>query len=146
MFAAYLANATKGATDLQPNYAQIVADAWSSFYSSSFPPSDPTGAQAHEQLGRLLTDGFAAGSTGAALAGLDPASQLAAVQAAFSEAYRDEDCERARETDFNAQYCLCNATQPYLYCNAQLALEASAAIETQLRNAALTVDPGAWGC
>lgn len=63
-------------------------------------------------------------------------------------AHRASDCERATATNFQSQGCLCNASEPYLYCNAQLAKEAAATVETKLRNNVLSFDPGAapGGC
>lgn len=54
---------------------------------------------------------------------------------------RASDCQRATGAEFNSAACLCNATQPYLYCNALAATESAVAIETVLRNNNITVDP-----
>ena len=53
------------------------------------------------------------------------------------------DCQRATGASFQSAGCLCNATKPYLHCNALAATESAAAIETALRNAVVTVDPAA---
>ena len=67
---------------------------------------------------------------------------LAACPAPPAAPCRASDCERATATNFQAKDCLCNPSEPYLYCNAQLAKEAAATVETKLRNNVLTFDPG----
>lgn len=52
LFVDYLTTATVNATDLQPNYSGVVADAWSAFYGSDCGAEDPTCAAAQESLGR----------------------------------------------------------------------------------------------
>lgn len=143
MMVEFLAGNTLNASDLQPNYSGIVTDAWAAFYESECGADDPTCGSAHEQLGRLLTDGFAANSTGEALVNLPADSPLGLLQAQLNETYRISDCERANATNFTSAACLCNGTIPYLHCNALAALESAASIETALRNNVITVDPGA---
>lgn len=62
--------------------------------------------------------------------------------------FRAGDCERATATNFQSKECLCDASQPYLYCNAQLAKEAAATVETKLRNNVLNFNPceRRWTC
>ena len=52
LFSDFLAENTKGATDLQEDYAKVVADSWDKFFASDCGSNDPTCDLAHEQLGR----------------------------------------------------------------------------------------------
>lgn len=52
LFSDFLAENTKGATDLQEDYAKVVADSWDKFFASDCGSDDPTCDLAHEQLGR----------------------------------------------------------------------------------------------
>ncbi|PSC74015.1 apyrase 2-like isoform C [Micractinium conductrix] len=74
-----------------------------------------------------LNDGFSADSTGQALASLPPQSQLAQVQ---DSRFRNGDCQRANASSFASANCLCDATQPFLYCNALAMEEAAAQAQT----------------
>lgn len=90
---------------------------------------------------RMLTDGFAADSTGTALEGLPDDTPLAGLQSSLNATYRESDCQRATASQFDSAGCLCNATQPYLHCNAMAAKEASAAVDAALRSNVVSVDP-----
>ncbi|KAL4451484.1 hypothetical protein ABPG75_007146 [Micractinium tetrahymenae] len=141
LFSSFLSNTTGGAPDLPTDFATQVQSAWSSFYSSSFGEDDPTGQAAQSALGKLESDGFAAGSTVDKLLALPSDDPLMLLQNVWAEANRANDCQQATASGLSAATCLCNATLPYLYCNALAATEVAGKIQMVLSTTALTVDP-----
>lgn len=54
LFSDFLAANTKDASDLQNDYATVVAEAWDNFYDSNCGGDDPTCDLAHEEMGRWV--------------------------------------------------------------------------------------------
>lgn len=143
LFSEFLANTTAGAPDLPVDFAAQVATAWSNFYESAFAEDDPTGAAAQSALGKLESDGFAAGSVVNTLLALPPDDPLMLLQSVWADANRANDCQKATASGLAAANCLCNVTLPYLHCNALAATEVASKVQMVLSTTAIAVDPAA---